>query len=181
MFNDELYHYGVKGQKWGVRRFQSRDGTRTTLGKKKERENRKNSKSSSSKSSSNRIATVKKTISERSKAKETKKKAKKAEATAKDSAIQTRKKEIRNRRTLTDSDLHKKIERLKLEQQYKELATSDVSPGKQFVKKILMSAGEQALTNAAKGAMSYAIKAAMKGQFDMKEAAEYVVPPPKKK
>lgn len=24
----ELYHYGVKGQKWGVRRYQDRDGTR---------------------------------------------------------------------------------------------------------------------------------------------------------
>lgn len=29
----ELYHYGVKGQKWGVRRYQNKDGTRTELGK----------------------------------------------------------------------------------------------------------------------------------------------------
>ena len=31
---DELYHHGIKGQKWGVRRFQKLDGTLTELGKK---------------------------------------------------------------------------------------------------------------------------------------------------
>lgn len=30
---NELYHHGIKGQKWGVRRYQNPDGTRTELGK----------------------------------------------------------------------------------------------------------------------------------------------------
>ena len=30
---NELYHHGVKGMKWGVRRFQNKDGTLTNLGK----------------------------------------------------------------------------------------------------------------------------------------------------
>ncbi|MBO5319107.1 MAG: GNAT family N-acetyltransferase [Ruminococcus sp.] len=32
---DELLHYGVKGMKWGVRRFQNSDGTLTPAGKKR--------------------------------------------------------------------------------------------------------------------------------------------------
>lgn len=31
----ELYHYGIKGQKWGVRRFQRKDGSLTPAGKKR--------------------------------------------------------------------------------------------------------------------------------------------------
>lgn len=31
----ELYHYGVKGQRWGVRRYQNKDGTLTPKGKKR--------------------------------------------------------------------------------------------------------------------------------------------------
>ena len=33
-WKEELYHHGIKGQKWGVRRYQNLDGTLTSLGKK---------------------------------------------------------------------------------------------------------------------------------------------------
>lgn len=36
----QLYHYGIKGQKWGVRRFQNTDGTLTAEGRERYRDNR---------------------------------------------------------------------------------------------------------------------------------------------
>lgn len=33
--DDELYHYGIKGQKWGIRRYQNKDGSLTAAGKKR--------------------------------------------------------------------------------------------------------------------------------------------------
>lgn len=35
MNKNSLYHHGVKGMKWGVRRYQNQDGSLTAAGKKK--------------------------------------------------------------------------------------------------------------------------------------------------
>ncbi len=175
---DELYHYGVKGQKWRVRRYQNRDGTRTSLGKKREREKKQGQNTYNRKKLLSKIS---KNISKKTKTKSSSKKKQATESQAQKEALIKRKNEIKNRRNMSDSELTKKIDRLKLEKQYKDLATSDVSAGRQYVTNILKTAGTQTLTSAASGAMAYTIRAAMTGKFNLKEAADYVIPPKGKK
>ena len=35
IFTDSLYHHGIKGQKWGIRRYQNYDGSYTQRGLKR--------------------------------------------------------------------------------------------------------------------------------------------------
>lgn len=39
VYRDDLYHFGVIGMKWGIRRYQNKDGSLTALGKKRLSEN----------------------------------------------------------------------------------------------------------------------------------------------
>lgn len=32
-YSKELYHHGIKGQKWGIRNYQNKDGSYTTKGR----------------------------------------------------------------------------------------------------------------------------------------------------
>ena len=133
-----LEHHGIKGQKWGVRRYQNKDGSRTALGKKRES------------------------------SPDTKEK-------------EARKADVKNRRTMSDTDLKKRVERMKLEKEYKTLVDEDIAPGKKYVSEILSAAGKKTLTIAAAGALAYGVKAAMTKQFDSKEAAQYIAANPNKK
>ena len=64
MDNNELTHHGIKGQKWGQRLYQNRDGTLTTLGKL--RYGKSNSKSKSKSQEEPQKDSKKKTIKEMS-------------------------------------------------------------------------------------------------------------------
>ena len=37
--NNNLQHHGIKGQKWGIRRFQNKDGSLTLAGRKRQKQN----------------------------------------------------------------------------------------------------------------------------------------------
>lgn len=141
MNNEVLYHHGIKGMKWGVRRYQNRDGTLTTMGRKR----------------------------------------KSAESIADSKERSNRKTAVKNRRILSDAELKRRIERLKMEKEFKNLTEDDISPGKKFVSNVMSSAGTKVLTIAAAGAMSYGVKVAMTKEFNIKEAASYIAANPNKK
>lgn len=92
-----------------------------------------------------------------------------------------RKNAVKNRRSMSDADLKKRIERLKMEREFKNLTEEDLAPGKKCVSEILASSGKKVASVAAAGAMSYAIKAAMTKEFNLKDAASYIAANPNKK
>lgn len=53
--SDELYHHGIKGQKWGIRRFQNRDGSLKSAGKARRRD--ESSKGNNKRSNGSRLTT----------------------------------------------------------------------------------------------------------------------------
>lgn len=95
--------------------------------------------------------------------------------------VAARKVAVKNRRTMSDADLKKRIDRLKLEREFKNLTEDDIAPGRKYVSEILSVSGKKALTMAAAGAMAYAVKTAMTKEFNPKEAAQYITANPNNK
>lgn len=62
---DELLHWGVKGQRWGIRRYQNKDGSLTPEGKKRLKEGTKSIYESPSNKNKNRKEVVYKMDEER--------------------------------------------------------------------------------------------------------------------
>lgn len=97
-----------------------------------------------------------------------------------DKAIKAkRRQQYANRRLLSDGDLDRFTKRLEKEKRLRELTESEITPGQKFVKAITSDAGKIALTSAISGAIGYGLKAAMKKEFNLSEAANYIVKKPK--
>lgn len=125
MMNDELYHYGVLGMRWGVRRYQKKDGTLTNSGKKrydKEME---------------RLKAEEKIIKNKNR---TQSKLEKLEAKRK--SVEELKKNLnkpkeKSVKEYSDAELRERVNRLQLEKQYKDLSPKQVSIGKTVVNRIV--------------------------------------------
>lgn len=127
----ELCHYGVKGQKWGVRRYQNKDGTLTDAGKERYgAEDNSNKMSEKTYKSTMDILNAAKTISN-----ETANLA----APKKGSKIVNKK----NYKNMSDEELRKKVNRLQLERQYGDLTGDNkyVMTGREKVRETLQTVG----------------------------------------
>ncbi len=143
MHNNELMHYGILGQKWGVRRFQNPDGSRTTAGK--------------ARYSNSNSRKVDKLFDQTIKGGKDKPNVSPAEKTVNesrkiiDSASQGLDAIDRLRRRskgtdnvvkeMSDEELRKAINRMNLEKQYNDLTNKDVSLGMETAKDILSVVG----------------------------------------
>ena len=85
-----------------------------------------------------------------------------------------------NRALLSDADLKKRIERLEAEKKLKTLTDEQLNPGKAAVNAILSTSGKRVATTVLTGVALYSIKAAMTRSFNLRDAAGYIVPKPKK-
>ena len=56
IYKDELYHHGIKGQKWGIRRFQNPDGSYTAEGRQRRSDSYPDEKSERRKKIAKRVA-----------------------------------------------------------------------------------------------------------------------------
>lgn len=125
---NELYHHGIKGQKWGVRRTKAQLGYKTGMGRKK---------SGSNGGSSRSREAVKNYIAKR--------KAKKASKIEVEAS-----KKKRSISDMSDAELQSAINRKRLEQQYSQLYPKSESFVSKFAKKTMNDVLVPSTTQAAK-------------------------------
>lgn len=163
--DEELYHWGIKGMKWGVRRFQNPDGSLTPAGKKRygaedgEGEEKPNyAPKAPKKSASDYTDDELRTQINRMQ----------MEKQYRDLAGQT---------NVREDDPNKELklqrERLQLQRDVKSLK-KEINSGQTFVGSVLSDAGKKALTTMATGAMLYMGRQTVKTLFNNPDLANAV-------
>lgn len=177
--SDELYHYGIKGMKWGIRRTPEQLGHRTKTSAKV---------ASAAKSAGSAVVRGAKkagsAVATSVKNRRAAKKQKKAEEREVERTKKLKKKKVSD---MTDQELRDRIARLQLEQQYKQLAPQTTNKGKSWVRRALEGAAESSMKNLAEQAFDTLggesinrIAAAMAGYDNPNDPSKRVVNPRKR-
>lgn len=131
MMENELMHWGIKGMKWGVRRYQNKDGSLTPAGRKRYDQEMAKLKEEE-KIAKNKLRTQAKLnkLEEKRKEVEALKSGKPLPKTTQNNSKPSVK-------DMSDEELRRVVNRMMLEQQYSKLRPEQVSTGKKFVDKVM--------------------------------------------
>lgn len=176
METNQLTHWGVKGMKWGVRRYQNKDGSLTSAGKKRyeaelakiKEEAKVVRNQERAKAKMDKLDTMRKDLEDR-----------KRKLSGEDDGVDNsptekksnRQADLRTKsvRKMTDEEIRAHMDRLQLEKDYKKLLSDNyhvtTERGKDFVSKVIEKSAENITTQLLTYGMGTAVNKIAKAEL----------------